>query len=309
MARSATQQYTIFPLRRGSEDYSERTDRNIGWITKEEQLLLREAVVGIAGCGGMGGLLAAILVRMGVGEVRIADCETFDQSNVNRQFAAQQSTIGKSKAVETARLMREIADDTTIAVYPLGITEDSVESFVSGCDLICDEIELLAMDARILLHQRARSAGVPLLNCNSIGFSTNLFLYTPGGIPIEEVIGCSYERAKELCRKSANHDKAAMHLIIKSMLDAVVPEIPEYRFATAEKGAFLERLMLEEKVSIIASNPPMATGFLANRLVLQLLGRSTSLRSILETPLMPLYLHFDAAHMRAETKRHPRYPQ
>src|SRR3989338_5770836 len=80
--------YRLYPHNPDESFYWERVDRNIGWITREEQALLRNATVGIAGCGGMGGMIAERLLRLGVGEMRIADPEVFDISNINRQFAA-----------------------------------------------------------------------------------------------------------------------------------------------------------------------------------------------------------------------------
>jgi molybdopterin/thiamine biosynthesis adenylyltransferase len=291
--------YRLLPVNLNPEFYTERTDRNIGWITKEEQEILKNSVVGIAGTGGMGGLLAATLVRAGVGEVRIADSEVFDASNINRQFAAKRTTIDKLKVIETARMVREITDDMCLVIYPDGITENTIEYFTEGCSVICDEIELFAIDARILLHKIARRKNVSLFNCNTTGFSTNLFLYTPTSITMEEVTGFSYDEAKEL-RSSSLIEHSDNHArIVRAMLRAVVPTVPEYRpnEAQADRKMFYQRLLKERKVPIIASNPPMATGFLANRILLYLLRDSGVERDIVHTPEMPGYLHFDAAQM------------
>ena len=292
--------YRLIPKYTDLSFYYERTDRNIGWITHDEQDILRSSVVGIAGTGGMGGLLASTLLRAGVGEIRIADCEMFDASNINRQFAATRSTIGKSKAFETARFLRGISDDTTIAVYPQGITEDTVSHFIDGCSIICDEIEALSVDSRILLHASARSLGVSLFNCNTIGFSTNLFLYTPKGMTMEETLGMTYDSAKKLKSRAENGDMAALREIIDTIIRAVAPEIPEYRSSKKETdiNAFYRRLTQEGKVSIIATNPPVATGFLANHVLLYLLRNSGVSRHIAEIPPMPGYLHLDTAQIK-----------
>ncbi len=286
------------------DTYYERTDRNIGWITPEEQEILRHSVVGIAGVGGMGGLLASILVRTGIGEVRISDCESFDMSNCNRQFGATRSTIGKSKVIETARMLQDIADDAHLVLYPDGITEQSVDQFISGCSVVCDEIEAFALDARILLHARAREHGVSLFNCNSIGLSTNLFLYTPGGVTFEEMCGISYDAAKILHIQASRGDKRAAAHIGHAILKAVVPMLPEYRPGASETdhAAFYRRYIGEQKVPIIGTNPPMATGFLANRILLYLLRNSGVPRDYVQIPEVPGFLHFDAAHMRVTTK-------
>jgi tRNA A37 threonylcarbamoyladenosine dehydratase len=298
--------YRLLPVDADSVYYRERTDRNIGWITPTEQEILHTSVVGIAGVGGMGGLLAATLLRAGIGEIRISDCETFDVSNINRQFAATRSTIGKSKVFETARLVRSISNDMTLVIYPQGITEDTVSHFVDGCSVICDEIELLAIDARILLHRHGIAKGISLFNCNTVGFSTNLFLYTPTSMTMEDAIGLDYTAAKRLSKKAVQGNKSAASKIAHLMLRAVVPTLPEYRPLAEESDhtAFYRRLIAEKKVPIIASNPLLAAGFLADRIVLYLLRDSGVPRSCIETPEMPGYLHLDAAHMHAvvETK-------
>ncbi|HYF28845.1 MAG TPA: ThiF family adenylyltransferase, partial [Candidatus Paceibacterota bacterium] len=89
-----TKIYRLLPNDEDPAYYAERVDRNIGWLTEAEQYALFGKVVGIAGCGGMGGAIAQSLLRLGVGEIRIADPEVFDISNINRQFAARRDSIG-----------------------------------------------------------------------------------------------------------------------------------------------------------------------------------------------------------------------
>src|SRR6202142_2386032 len=198
---SADTAYRLLPRHADEAYYTERTDRNRGWITRDEQEILRRSVVGIAGCGGMGGLLASIFLRLGVGEIRIAANEVFDVSNINRQFAAGRGTVGMSKAFETARMARAVTDDTTLVVYPQGIVEQTVVPFLQGCDVVCDEIEFWAVGARILLHRAARSLGICLFNCNTVGFGTRLFLFEPKGYTMEEVLGLTYGEANLLQQK------------------------------------------------------------------------------------------------------------
>ena len=286
--------------------YDERTDRNIGWITKGEQDILRKSVVGIAGCGGMGGLLAMALVRAGVGEVRIADCEMFDVSNINRQFGAGRSTIGRSKALTTARMVRDAIDDSVLIVYPEGITEETVHSFLDGCDVACDEIEVLAIDARILFHQHARQLKVPLFNCNTAGFGTNLFLYTHESMTMEEATGLTYQEACRLRAQAGQGHQDALDRIVTAMMRAVVPNLPEYSpdEPEANREAFHARFKNERKVPIIATNPVFAAGFLADRVLLHLLKDSGVERDITPTPVMPGYLMMDAAAMTATCVRY-----
>src|SRR3989338_1373505 len=280
--------------------YAERTDRNIGWITKEEQEMIRHTTVGVAGCGGMGAQLAEKFLRLGVGEIRIADNEVFDVSNINRQFAAGRTTVGVSKALATARMLRDISEDSTIVMYPQGICEETVESFVSGCDVICDEVEFFAVGPRILLHQAARRAGVGIFNCNTVGFGTRLFLFTPQSVTIEEMFGLTLPEAMELsgALRSKEATPEMGKKVIDCVLGALVPELPSYVKGKKDLKHVLCRLA-KGQASIIATNPPMATGFVADRVLFYLLRNSSTVRTVKPTPLVPGYLYVDVARMKA----------
>ncbi len=285
--------------------YRERVDRNIGWITEDEQATLRRTVVGIAGCGGMGGRLAETFLRLGVGEIRIADSETFDASNINRQFAAMRGTVGCSKAVETARLLRTITDDATIVVYPQGIAEEIVGDFVRGCDVICDEIEFWCVGSRILLHERARDSGVPVFVANTIGFGSHVFLFTPTSGTMEECLVMGSQEAMILERAIGNRSATRDDLVrvMERVTRSLFPEWPEY---CAPSSLFRNRSITEKRLvdecrgAIIATNPPFASGFAADRVLLHLLKRSATPRDVTNIPEMPGYLYLDAALMQAK---------
>jgi len=78
--------------------YSKMVSRNIGIFSTEEQQKIKNAKVAIAGAGGVGGLLAERLIRLGVNFLKISDPETFEISNLNRQLGCNSETIGKFKA-------------------------------------------------------------------------------------------------------------------------------------------------------------------------------------------------------------------
>jgi len=296
---------TLFPQDPREEYYAERVDRNIGWITKEEQATLHRSTIGIAGCGGMGGRLAEIFLRLGVGELRIADNELFDASNINRQFAAARSSIGRPKACETAERLREITDDSTVVVFPDGITEESAASFVAGCDVVCDEVEFWCIGARILLHLTAHAHEVPVFLANTVGFGSHVFLFNECGQSMEECIGIPYGEAAMLEEK-IREGRASGEEIMRVMLavtNGLFPEWPEYckESSLIENRAFTrDRLLREGRGSIIATNPSLAAGFLADRILLYLLKDSAVARDVAAVPQAPGYLYLDAATMKAK---------
>ena len=79
-------------------DYHEAFARNIGWVTEAEQAALRGKRIAIAGMGGVGGVHLLTLTRLGIGAFNIADMDTFDVVNFNRQAGASMSTVGQPQA-------------------------------------------------------------------------------------------------------------------------------------------------------------------------------------------------------------------
>ena len=73
-----------------SFSYDNAFARNIGWVTHAEQSVLRDKRVAIAGLGGVGGVHLLTLARLGIGNFHVADFDTFDVANFNRQVGATQ---------------------------------------------------------------------------------------------------------------------------------------------------------------------------------------------------------------------------
>lgn len=280
--------------------YLDRTDRNIGWISMDEQKILRKTTVGIAGCGGMGGLLAETFHRLGIGEIKLADNEAFDATNINRQMGATKKTLGKNKALETAKILKRICDDAKIITYPKGITEETAEDFVEGCDIICDEIEFFVSTARLSLHHAAFKSNIPIFYGNTVGFSTHLFLFTKDSMNVEELIGYDYEAILETERKiKDNSISVAESTKLKdTLLRCYAPEIPKY--SEESLGNCAKRFFENSKISVVPTNIPLAVGFLANHVLLYYLSSKGYKRDVTLCPPMPGYLNFDSAKM--ETK-------
>jgi molybdopterin/thiamine biosynthesis adenylyltransferase len=283
--------------------YKERTNRNIGWITFDEQELLKNSTVGIAGCGGMGGLLAATLARLGIGKIKIADNENFDITNLNRQYSSKINTIGKSKALATAKDMRDITDDIGIEIYPMGITRESVESFFDECDLICDEIEFWCIGSRTLLHQKSRNKNISILSCNTVGHQANLFFFDSSSRKIEEYSGFGLQEAYELENKlhRGEINKNDSRRLLSSLIHTLVPEQPNYGSIDENQTIrenVLRRLEKESTASIVATNPPMACGFMANYVLFELLKKSEVQRDVIMPPSFPGYISIDLGSMK-----------
>lgn len=263
-------------------NYMERTDRNMGVITVQEQQKLRRMTVAIAGCGGMGGLIAERLVRVGVGRIKLADNQIFEPSNLNRQFASNLQTLGFNKAESVAAEIKKIAADFEVEVFAQGVTEQNVASFVSGADIVCDEIEFFEIPARIWLHRAARSAGVPVFNCNVVGFGTRIFLFTPESMTMEEFLDIDVNTPLD--------EDAIGRLVCR-----LAPDLPK-----DIKSEILEEWVFKmHKAPIFGVTPLISAGIVANRIILHYLGYFSRpwLKPI---PEMPGFAAFDSGNFESK---------
>ena len=75
-----------FGLNTREEYMAEAFSRNIGLLTQAEQDKLANATVAIPGMGGVGGVHLITMTRTGVGNFHIADFDTYEPANINRQL-------------------------------------------------------------------------------------------------------------------------------------------------------------------------------------------------------------------------------
>lgn len=74
-----------------------RFKKNQTTISQKEQYRLFKSHVSIVGCGGLGGNVAELLARVGVGEITLIDSDKFVEHNLNRQKFSTIKTLGERK--------------------------------------------------------------------------------------------------------------------------------------------------------------------------------------------------------------------
>lgn len=167
----------------------ERFDRNLGFMTERDRDTLNNSVVAIAGTGGDGGELAVRLARMGVRRFRLADPENFDIENLNRQEGSNYETVGRNKAEVIAEVIGKIHPDAEIELYTDGVTEDNVEQFVSGSDVVIDETEFTQPELGVMIARASREENLPVFMGLNVGHGGQVTVYPPWGKTFEEHLG------------------------------------------------------------------------------------------------------------------------
>lgn len=172
-----------------SFDYATAFSRNLGFLSPKEQERLRTATVAIAGLGGTGGAQAQALARMGIGGFALADPDTFELANFNRQAGAFMDTLGRGKAQVTAEIVRAINPEAKIRLLEEGIGDNNIDAFLDGADLVVDSLDFYCFDERFLLYAKARERGLWVLTAPPLGFGFTMLCFDPKGMSFEEYFG------------------------------------------------------------------------------------------------------------------------
>lgn len=130
-------------------DYQAFSTRNIGFLSQKEQIKIKKSSVFLPGAGGMGGTTLACLARMGFEHFIIADMDTFELSNFNRQMFANLDTIGVAKTAAAKTALLKINPNISIDIYDdnwvtqLDQILPNVNIVINGCDDIRATVQLL----------------------------------------------------------------------------------------------------------------------------------------------------------------------
>ena len=135
--------------------YKEFTLRNAGFITEQEQKVLRNSVILVAGCGSTGGSAIELLVRSGAENLILIDNGTYDLNNSNRQNMTLED-VGELKPEVFKLRCNAINPFAKIEVCNIGITPDNVDDYVSRADIVIDAVDVTGrsgLEMKFLLHQ------------------------------------------------------------------------------------------------------------------------------------------------------------
>ncbi|MCU1384010.1 MAG: hypothetical protein JWL71_2707 [Acidobacteria bacterium] len=166
--------------------YAAAFDRNIGWLTEGEQERLKHKRIAIAGMGGVGGIYLTTLARLGVGRFNIADLDTFELANFNRQAGAMLSTLGRPKVDVLAEMAQDINPDCELELFSKGVDANNLERFFRGVDLYVDGLDAFAFEAREMVFAYCAANRIPAITVAPLGMSAALMNFLPGGMTFEE---------------------------------------------------------------------------------------------------------------------------
>ncbi len=160
---------------------------------------LADSRIVVMGLGGVGGIIAVTLARMGVGHLRIADPGVFDPPDINRQYAAVHGRVGCKKAEVYAELLEDINPDLELSVYPDGVTEENYVEMTRDVDFVVEAMDIMTVDGafRRKVAAEVRSNGAYIMLPVIMGFATAVPVSSPDGMaldPFLDLVDAARER-------------------------------------------------------------------------------------------------------------------
>jgi molybdopterin-synthase adenylyltransferase len=125
----------------------------------QEKLLAASAV--LVGCGALGTVVASLLVRAGIGRLRIVDRDFVEPSNLQRQTLFEEADARESlpKAVAAGRRLKAINSGAQVEGIVTDLTPKNAADLLSGFPLILDGTD--NFETRLLINDAAISMDVP----------------------------------------------------------------------------------------------------------------------------------------------------
>lgn len=191
-----------------SIDPQQRYSRQVlfAGIGEQGQRRLLSSRVVLVGCGALGTATANLLVRAGVGHLRIIDRDFVEPSNLQRQALFDESDARESlpKAIAAERHLRTINSDVAIEGIVADLTPKNAEELLPGHDLILDGTD--NFETRFLLNDASVKFGVPWIYAAVVGSYGVTMTIRPG---VTACLACQIDPPSRPAPLSSHQNVAA----------------------------------------------------------------------------------------------------
>ena len=162
------------------------------FIGEEGQKKISASTAVVAGCGALGTVIANVLARAGVGNLRIIDRDFIEESNLQRQvlFDEQDCRENMPKAAAAERKARQINSEIKIEGFVTDINPANVEEIIKGADVVVDGAD--NFETRFVLNDACVKHNIPWVYGAAVGSTGMTMTIIPGQTPC---LRCLFETA------------------------------------------------------------------------------------------------------------------
>ncbi len=159
------------------------------------QKALLDATVLVIGMGGLGCPAAMYLASSGVGQLVLADDDTVDLSNLQRQIAHGTDNIGMSKVASAAEAIARLNDTIRVTTLDKRLEGEALEEAVKGADVILDCTDNFS--TRFAINAAAVKRQVPLVSGAAIRLEGQVSVFDARG-PDNPCYQCLYQDGDDM---------------------------------------------------------------------------------------------------------------
>lgn len=163
----------------------QRYIRNLNALSEEECRLLLQKDICVVGCGGLGGYIIELLLRIGVRKITAADGDVFEASNLNRQLLSNETVIGENKAKTAFLHAKTVNSDVEFVYHDTFFSESSSKDLIAGHDLVFDALDNI--ESRRILAKACDAEGIPLVHGAICGWMAQVSVLMPGSGLIDKL--------------------------------------------------------------------------------------------------------------------------
>jgi adenylyltransferase/sulfurtransferase len=144
-------------------------------IEAQERLL--SATVLVVGAGGLGSPAAMYLAAAGVGRILLADGDTVDLTNLQRQILHRNDRVGMAKAESGRLTLGRLNPDVTVVPLTERLDGQALHEAVAQATVVLDCCDNFA--TRHAVNRACFALGVPLVSGAAIRFDGQLAVFDP----------------------------------------------------------------------------------------------------------------------------------
>ena len=139
-------------------------------LGKEAIQKLQKSTVMVVGCGAVGSFAIEALARSGVGRIIVIDFDKVEESNINRQLFALDSTVGMQKVEVAKNRVLDINPD--IKVDALDVFFDDKTDLDIKPDFVIDAID--SVQSKIALYKWCTKNKIPFVSSMGAARKTDM---------------------------------------------------------------------------------------------------------------------------------------
>jgi len=163
----------------------QRYIHNLPVCNEKEFGIIQKKRVAIVGAGGLGGFITDQLARLGIGELKIIDDDTFELSNLNRQLYSDTLNTGKFKADAAARRAAEVNPDVRIRAVKIHLDRSNARELLNGSDIVFDAVD--NRETKLLIQDSCREIGTAFVHGAVGSQAAQISLILPGQDTLNEI--------------------------------------------------------------------------------------------------------------------------